>query len=791
MGEARDYIKEIGIAPLVFGYNRFPYTFINDMFPAEVDYDASVIRILNFDIETEWGTGFPDIETADKAITAVTMKCQGRVYVFGLVDYVPHRHDVEYTKCEDEAKLLQNVVRVWRKLDPDILTGWNIEFFDCPYLANRIKRVLGDHQAKRLSPFGIIEMTKTKPPGKPEGEGKLGVDIVGISQLDYLALYKKFSFRNHESYRLDYISKEVLGEGKVDFAEYGNLGELYIRNPQLYIEYNIGDVDRVDRLEDKLGMIQMVVANAYDTKTNYEDSFTTVKLWDTIIHNHLLAQKIVIPTANKPGDKRYQIIGGYVKEPQVGFHEWVVSFDYDRLYPSLIEAYNISPDTYAGKIDGITVSNALAGRYDDEGIRTFITQNDVALTPGGHYYSRDKQGFFPALMELKAKGRTKNKNLMLEAKAKLAAAESEYKKTPTVEIGTRIKALERDVSRYHNMQLALKIQLNAAYGALSNEYFRWYDDRLAESVTMSGQLAILWLEKKINSYLNDTLFKNAPDKKQDYVIAMDTDSLYVRLSQLVSEIYPRQDIVRKSVIVGMLDRGCKLKIEPYVQKCCDELCDYTNAFAKTLKMKREAIADKAIWSAGKNYILNVWDQEGVTYDAAKLKLVGISAVKSSTPSVCRTAVSESLNIVMNGTNDQLIEYVSTFRDRFNSMSFEDVAFPRGVSDIDKYYHPQIIFTKGAQAHIRSALIYNHLIKKLGLQNKYQSVSNGDKIKFAYLLEPNPIHQSVVGTPGTLPEEFEIEKYVDKDMQFAKAFVEPLKAITDIIGWKLETESTLF
>jgi DNA polymerase elongation subunit (family B) len=755
--EARDFVARYSeVSNMeIYGLNTYQYAYIFDNFPGEIDYDPKQVKIGTIDIECAADEGFPDIQKADKPLTAITIRCRNRNYVFGCGDFNTDDDNTHYIKCRDEYELIQQFLSCWQALDLDIVTGWNIEFFDIPYIVNRIKNLFNESEAKKLSPWRIL----TEKSVNFRGKENQSFDPVGISVLDYYQLYRKFSFGNSESYKLDFIAQVELGEKKIDYSEYGNLLDLYKNNYQKFIEYNIHDTVLVDRLDDKMKFLEQVMAMAYDAKVNYEETMTTVRPWDIIIHNYLLEQKIVIPP-NKKSNYDESIVGGYVKEPKIGLSKWVVSFDLNSLYPHLIMQYNISTETLAGKkripsIDELLLRNSKLSDFED-----------YSVAANGCIFRKDKQGFLPALMEKMYNDRVKYKKLMLEAKQR-------YEKN-------RNEQDEKLISRYHNMQMAKKIQLNSAYGALANQYFRWFSFELAEAITMSGQLSIRWIERRMNAYMNKLL---KTDK--DYVIASDTDSIYVEMEDLVKHLGIDDDIK----IVEALDKFCEQKIQPYIDSCYEELAEYMNAYQQKMKMKRETIANKGIWKAKKMYILNAWNVEGIQYSEPKLKLQGIEAVRSSTPRACRENIKKAIEIIMNGDQEELHLFVDEFHNKFMTLPFEDVAFPRGVKNLNKYSDKADIYKKGTPIHVKGALLYNYLIKSKDIN--VGKISDGDKIKFAYLKIPNPIQDTVIAVPDELPPEMEyIDKYIDRETQFNKSFLEPLKSITDVIDWNTEPKSTL-
>jgi DNA polymerase elongation subunit (family B) len=767
MRDAREFLQtyEDVSGMEIFGLTDWPYMYIYDNYPGEIRYDPSLVSVCSIDIETSIENGFPDIELAENEITAITIGRNGKKTVFGCGDYKEHLPNVQYYKCADESALLLAFLEVWNGslYSPDVVTGWNIEFFDIPYLVNRIRKLLGEDQARRLSPWEILREYKVEIRGRTN----VAYTPVGIAVLDYIHLYKKFTYTEQESYRLDYIAQVELGEQKLDYSEYDNLDDLRFKNFQKYIEYNIHDVELVEKLEDKLKLIELVYAMAYDAKVNYEDCLASVKQWDIITHNYLLDRKTVVYQNNKNKNDR-PFVGGYVKDPKLGMSKWVVSFDLNSLYPHLIMQYNISPETLVTRLgDKMTIDDLLVGgisKYEND-----MKNSNCTIAANLCVYTKEKRGFLPSLMDRMYNDRTKYKKEMIEVK-------KEYEKTKDAK-------LIKEIARLDNMQMAKKIQLNSAYGALGNKWFRWFDVNNAEAITMSGQLSIRWIEKKINFYLNDLL----DTKNKDYVIASDTDSIYITLDGLVKHVFP--DGADDMKIVEFLDTACKKRIEPFIDKSYQELADSMNAYDQKMQMKRENIANKGIWKAKKMYILNVWNSEGVQYDKPKLKMMGIEAVRSSTPTACRDSIKKSLEIIMNGSEEDLQTYISNFRTKFRTLAFEDVAFTRGVKDIEKWYRFGR-FESGTPIHVRGSVVFNQMIEKLKLQNKYQTVASGEKIKFVYLKNPNPTREHVISCSNGLPPEFNMHQYIDYDVQFEKGYLSPIESIIKTIGWQTEKRATL-
>ena len=740
----------------VYGYDRYLYQFISDEFPEEIDFDFKQLKIMSLDIEVECENGFPNVQECAESMLSISMQDYQtrKITVFGTRPYKNTRDDVEYILCDGEEHLLLSFIAYWQDNFPDILTGWNVELYDVPYICGRVERLFGKKQMKQLSPWNFVYDDEIEIKGR---KNKI-FEMKGISVMDYMDLYKKFTYTNQESYRLDHIANVELGQKKVQHDEFENFKDFYTKDWQKFIDYNIVDVELVSRLEDKMKLLELAVALAYDAKVNVRDVYYQVRMWDTLIYNFLKKKKVVVPPA-KRSDKDEKYEGAYVKEPTAGRYNWVVSFDLNSLYPHLIMQYNISPETLIdARHPKATVDRILS---KEESI-----QGEYAVCANGAQYRKDVRGFLPELMEKIYKDRTIYKKKMLEAK-------QQYEKTKT-------KTLEKEISRCNNIQMARKIQLNSAYGAIGNQYFRYYKLANAEAITLSGQVSIRWIENKVNQKMNKIL--NTEDI--DYVIASDTDSIYLNMGPLVDRVYEGREETPE-VIVGFLDKVCQTKLEPYIESSYEELAGYVNAYEQKMFMKRENIAERGIWTAKKRYILNVWDSEGVRYEEPNLKMMGIEAVKSSTPAPCRQMIKDALKLMMNGTEEEVIDFIDESRKQFKSLPPEDIAFPRTASNVQKYKASSTIYAKGTPIHVRGALLFNHYIKQNKLDKKYSLIGNGEKVKFLYLYKPNIIQENVLSFIQDFPHELGLDKYVDYDLQFEKSFVEPLKTILDSIGWNVE------
>ena len=761
--DCRDFIKKYeGVENFkIYGNDRYIYQYISEMYPEEeIKFDTSKIKIATIDIEVASENGFPDVESAAEEVLLITVQdyATKQIRTWGRGPFNNKQKNVIYKGFRTEYELLNDFINWWmiEENTPEVVTGWNSELYDIPYLVRRIDRILGEKLMKRMSPWGLVTERETFIAGRKH----ISYDVGGVTQLDYLNLYKKFTYKAQESYRLDYIASVELGQKKLDHSEFDTFKDFYTKGWQKFVEYNIIDVELVDRMEDKMKLIELAITMAYDAKVNYNDVFFQVRMWDAIIYNYLKKRDIVIPPKER-SDKDSKYAGAYVKEPIPGKYDWVVSFDLNSLYPHLIMQYNISPET----LRDIRHPTATVDKILNEEL-TFEMYKDNAVCANGAMFRKDVRGFLPELMEKIYKDRTVYKKKML-------AAKQDYEKTPS-------KSLEKEIARCNNIQMARKIQLNSAYGAIGNQYFRYYKLANAEAITLSGQVSIRWIENRMNGYLNKIL----QTEGEDYVIASDTDSIYLNMGPLVTKFLSNKSD-DKTKVVALLDKICQDKLEPFIEQSYQELADYVQAYEQKMIMKRENIAERGIWTAKKRYILNVWNSEGVQYNEPKLKMMGIEAVKSSTPAPCRQMIKDGLKLMMNGTEEDVINFIDESRKKFKQLPPEEIAFPRSVSDVVKYRSHSDIYIKGTPIHCRGALLFNHYIKEKKLTNKYSLINNGEKIKFLYLKKPNIIQENVISFIQDFPTELNLDKYIDYDLQFEKSFVEPLKAILDAIGWNVE------
>ena len=758
ISDCKDFIKTYENAMPVYGQTNYAYQYIEENYKGDVKFDSDQMKIVAIDIETaNEESGFPHPKYANEEILLITimdLKTKS-TKIFGSRPY-DGKHNNDFVLCRDENQLLQQFVMHWQQRIPDIVTGWNIDNFDIPYIINRLFRTVGEDYVKKLSPWSVIN-ERTKKVNNVEQQT---YDILGVSSLDYIELYKKYSKKNQESYRLDHIAFVELDERKLDHSQWNTFKEFYSNDWTMYVDYNYHDVLLIDKLDEQLKFIELQLTMAYTAKINHEEAFSPVRLWDSTIYHYLIKKNIIIP--NKDRNVKQELMGAYVKTPITGLHKWIASFDLASLYPHLIMQYNISPETLTTTKLSFTIDNLLN--------KIELPKTDYAITANGWCYSKDRRGFLPELMDTMYVNRSMHKKQMLKC-------EQDY------EQDKGNKSLSKEIGRLNNLQLALKETLNSAYGAIGMPYFRYYDIRMAESITASGQFSIKWIANRINKYLNSALKTN----NTDYIIASDTDSVYVSLETLVETTQGDKTTEDK---IRFMDAFCAKVLTPLIEKSYVELAEYMNAYEQKMQMKREVLADKGLWTAKKRYALRVHNSEGVQYDKPKMKIMGIEIVKSSTPTAIREKLKSTIDIIFNESNVKLIQFIEDTRKEFKTLDVEQIAIPSTVNGMIKFSNDKTIYSKGCPIYVRGGLLYNKVIKDKKLDQKYPLIGAGDKIKYVYLKLPNTIKEDVIGFPSELPKEFDLHKFIDYKTQFEKVFLNPLEKIVDAIGWNLTEKSTL-
>jgi DNA polymerase elongation subunit (family B) len=763
--EFLDQYRDLEDCP-IYGNTDFITQYLMEKYPSDIEYDLSKIKIAYLDIETESENGFPDLDSPNERINLVSIRISNVTHV---ISFTPITlPDCKVYMVSSEKELIKKIFEVLCKEDVDIITGWNIKLFDMPYIIGRAILYYDQKEIQNWFPFGLMKMRETDIGGK---NYKI-YEFPGYTILDYMDLYKKFSGTSQESYALQNIAKVELDAQKLDYSEYGSLREFYRQNFQKFAEYNVQDAVLVERLDDKLKLIDLAVSIAYEAKITYDTVFFATRIWETICCDYL-AQKNIVPPLKRSYAKDDQFVGAYVKEVTPGFYKNVVSFDATSLYPSIIMQWNISPETCTKKDLSLNADDFLRSNRKD--IPELISQAESinsCLACNGSMFTKDINGFIPILIE-----RTFNQRK--QAKSRMIELEKEYEQSKEEKLLPKIAALKI-------RQSVKKILANSLYGCLGNPAFVYSSPELATAVTVTGQVIIRKAETAMNDYIQ-SLTKN--DK--DYVIAVDTDSVYLNLDAIVHKISEKTKIAN---ITDFINQVCEQKIQPEFKKEMDLLSHALGCSENKIVFKREAIASAGIFIAKKRYALLVQDLEGVRFSEPKLKIMGLETARSSTPTIVRNKLKNCIKLILTKTPEELSKYVDEFYDEFMKLPIEDIAAPRGVKGINKYKDSSSIYKTGTPIATKAALLHNAFVNKLDLNKEVQPIRENDKIKFVFVKIPNPYgvagKDAVIAFIGKPPKEFNLEKYIDRKKQFEKTFEEPLENVLQAINWKLKEEVTL-
>lgn len=745
----------------IYGMNKYDIQFIQQQYK-NIKYDTSKIKNAILDIEVFSPDEFPKPEEAKHPVNAITWyDTVSRIYrTYGLTNlqndlWVPENSDesiravaakVKYRLFIHEADLLQAFLDDWSSDYPHTISGWNSEGFDIPYLINRMNQLLGEDETKKLSPWNML---KTRAGKDKFGNAVIKHNIVGIGQLDYMELYIKHTFENQEFYTLDHIAYVELKENKLDYSEVKSLHELWKKNYQKFIDYNIKDVELILRLEEKLNLFGIVFDITYFSLINYEDTFSPVKTWDAIINTHLANKNIIVPFDNH-GNKSEHFAGAYVKTPKTGLYKWIVSFDLASLYPSIIRQWNIGPETL--------ISSANYGDHVEQLLKQEVQlDGKSSYAANGVSFDNTNQSFMSELMEW----------LYNERKAA---------KQKSFECGKKGDKKGRDL--FNTRQMVLKILLNSAYGALGNQYFRFFDIKLATAITLSGQLAIKWISKTVNAYFDKIL----DTENVEYVMYIDTDSIYLNMESFVAKTVGLDKSPHE--ITDFLDKAMKHVEKTVITPSYESLKDYLGCREQLMIMDREVIGSTGIWTAKKRYAINMYDKEGERYKEPKLKIMGLETVKKDYPEICRKALKEAIRIILqDADNSILLDYINKFRAIYFSSDYRVIAQTKGVSFVTKYQSSKTIYKTKTPYNSKAAILYNHY-------SGTQDIKNGAKVKIVFLKLPNTIQQQVMGFINEVPQGYNLEKYIDYDLMFNKHFLIPLTSLTSVIGWNVEETSSL-
>lgn len=837
---ARDWMKRMqDLGQDAMGMDDFKLAYFSDTYRGEIDYDIDRIRVAAIDIEVT-APEFPDPAEAKYPIDAITHydSIDDKFYVYDLVsntdpwdinlarrlesekevrDLEEDVLDRVVYKCyQTEKELLADYIRAWVANYPAIVTGWYSDSFDIPYIVRRIMNVFGESVAKKLSPFNRINIRKVETDYYGTKEY---YNITGISSLDGIELYKKFSYTPQPSYKLDDVAQAETNKSKVAYE--GKLSELRASDHQTYITYNIGDVVRVLDIDAKRCFIELVVSVAYYAKINFSNVFSPLKTWDAIIYNSLRETNGVIPENKNHLKMPYP--GAFVKEPIISYYKRLLTFDLTSLYPSIIRQVNISPETIVGSFTPALLQdyiNGVAPRPSDE----------FSCSPNGWMYRKDVLGVIPVEIKKVFDQRKAWKKKMLIAEQNLEIIKH-YSANPSGTIDKEpeldytipfadndknvlsdihetlsglsanglkavAKRCEKKISQCNTAQLNRKISINSLYGALGNEYFRFFDLRNASAITLFGQLAIQWIERKVNEYLNFV----CKTENEAYVKYCDTDSIYVCVDNVFELVGGESRFKDDQEWVDFLDNFAKKRMEPAIDKAFRELAEYMNSVEHLMFMDREAIIGPSIgsngvgsfWTAKKRYAANVWDMEGVRYEKPKLKIMGLETQRSSTPKAMRIFLKECIRTILQDGESALHDTFAKFKKDFSKLDYREVAGVSSANNIAKYSDEFGMPIKGTPYHIKGVLFFNRYIKKFN--SPIDPIMEGEKVMILPLKERNPYGSDCVSwVSGTrLPKEFEQEMltYVDYEVLFNKMVISPLETITKACKMDYEKRASL-
>ena len=735
------------------------YQFISDKFNS-LNINKRMVHKATVDIETTVNDGFPDPYEAKEEITVLTYHSSKykKYFVFTNDEYgewdkkklqEKHSIDIHHIPCKDEKTLLKLFMKVWIKKYPDIITGWNIEGFDLPYLVNRITGVLGKKTAKMLSPWDMVSERTKKDDYKKD---VIYYDITGVSVIDYLAAYKKFRLITRATYKLDYIGTLELNTGKLD-NPYNTFKEFYEKDYPLFTDYNVIDTYLVVQLEKKFKYLDLILEVSYISHINYNDVFSPIKTWDSIIFNELKKTNRV-HEPNKMGVKDKQFEGAFVQPPKLGLSDWVIAFDIASLYPHIMMQYCISPENETNqklKVDKMDIINCTRDNSD--------IPEGYCLAANGCLYKKDRNAVIPKLMFNFYNKRKDNKGLR-----------------DNFEKGSN------DYQKYDSLQYAFKILINSLYGAVGSKYFRYYKTDNAEAVTLSGQASIRFIYRRLNDYIN----KISRTKDKNYIVAGDTDSAIFTLEDFMENNFADRSKEQKLNVISKL---CHEKLSPFIDQEYDKLANYMGCIENIMDMELEIIADRAFWKAKKNYIMNCLDIEGWRPEEPKLKVKGGTFISSSIPEILKDAMNRTCEIIVqtpkSDLKETLVDHINDSFKAFEKCPPEDVCVNKSVKGLDKYSDEREIYGKGTPMHVRGSLLYNHYIKKDDLDKEYEEIKNGDKIKYTYMKMPNPLFENIISFKDKFPEKVISKDYIDHNLQFETYYEKTVTDVMEILGMTKE------
>ncbi|WP_298751946.1 DNA polymerase domain-containing protein [uncultured Arcobacter sp.] len=757
ISEYRKYMfKNKNMFP-IYGDIKIETQAISHYYKKEIDFDYSLMKVFFIDIETPSNQGFPQPIYSPVPIRSIVVKDKfaKKFHVFGDAVYSGKfdevKDEIVYYHCDDEYDLLLKFVHFMEVEKPDCLVAWNGIQFDYPYIIERCNKIIGKDNTSLLSPLREVRChwsvdDKENDIAKPY--------IKGITLLDLMEIFSKYSRTKTENRRLDTVATAVIGEGKFEYEE-DNLWDLFINDYETAINYNIIDVERMDNIDDIEGLLELHYSLSFMAKCSIDDAMGSINLWDAFIYNRLKTDKKVIPPKSEHDKHRYA--GAYVHEPKQGLYKWFLSFDLNSLYPHCIMQWNISPETL---IDAM-IENVRMDAIDERFLNKEIDVKDEILAGNGQYFRKDKKGILPMIMEEVYALRKAIKKESLALKQRVKDGE---------------KHLEPERKAKANKELALKIMINSFYGCTGNNYFRYYDLRQATGITLSAQLAIKCAMKSTTEFFQDKY-------GYDPLIYVDTDSIYLNVEPIVEKIKSKKPNIKDSEIVDFLDKFAQERVEPVLEAGYNDLKEYLNCNDNKMVMKREKIGSAGIWLGKKRYSTMVHDEEGVRFPTPEISNTGVEIKRKDTPKKVKPYLEKILELLLEGkTENDIQEYVAKVKEDYMKMSIEDIAQPITVKNIRKYQTGDG-WASGTPHHVKASIVYNNYITKNGYTN-LNLIQDEDSIKLVFLKKPNPTFEEKIAFIKKFPCK-ELEKYVDYDEVFDKSFMHVVKSICGKLGMKIE------
>ena len=735
-------------------------------------------KVMIFDIEVEVTDGFPDPLKAPNKITSIAfndpLTKQYYCYVLDPKKQVGEFKDDIVVSFDDEYDLLNAFFRKYLEIQPTILTGWNVEFFDVTYLYNRAQQVLGSDIASSLSPINIVQWSDFQDRYK----------IAGVSVLDYLTLYKKYTFSERSSYRLDAIAELEVGEKKVAYE--GTLNDLYENDLTTFVEYNLQDVKLIQRIDDKLDFIEIARGLAHLGHCPYEDVFMSSRYLEGAILVYLKKQNIIAPNKNynrkKLNGEKFE--GAFVQEPIKGKHDWVYDLDITSMYPSCIMSLNISPETKLGKIEGwnpeefirkdnkktysFMKGNKLLNRFTETELKNMLDNEDISIATNGVIYRKDKTGLLPALLKKWFNERVEYRKLSKKFHEQGDKEKSDY---------------------FDRRQHLQKIVLNSLYGVLGLPAFRFYDLDNAEATTLTGQSLIKFTKKIANNYYNKEL-----NDTENRCIYIDTDSVFYSALPLVKKRFPDLDIKNEDTMSKAILEIAS-EVQDYLNKSYDFFAKrFCNLDDHRFDIKQEVIAKSGLFVTKKRYGMKIINDNGKKVD--KMLIKGLDVVRASFPLAMKEMLSKVLeDILMNVPKEQLDKYIINFRNSMKLMDFNKIAIPISVKRISKYTLKDSglfsSYTMGTPVHVKSSIFYNDFLTYKNISKRFTPISNGEKIKWVYLKE-NPLNLPTMAYKGheDPPEVLEfIRQFINVEKIYNQVLHKKIMMLYEALGWDEPTDAT--